>query len=179
MNKNLVSIQYNYLNLPNRIEFEDGSSISYLYDAAGTKLRVVHSIAGNIATTDYCGNVIYENGIPKTLLTDAGFVSLSDNKYHHYLQDHQGNNRVVVSQDGTVEEVNHYYPFGGIFASTSSVHLTSTMGRSWIERVDWTGMIMEQGIMMQRWGDGIRWIRWRRNIMALVRIIIALIILSY
>ena len=121
LNKKIAGIQYNYLNLPDRIEFEDGSSISYLYDAAGTKLRVVHSIAGNTTTTDYCGNVIYENGTPKTLLTDAGFVSLNDNKYHYYLQDHQGNNRVVVSQDGAVEEVNHYYPFGGIFASTSSV----------------------------------------------------------
>ena len=65
--------------------------------------------------------MIYENGTPKTLLTEAGFVSLNDHKYHYYLQDHQGNNRVVVSQDGVVEEVNHYYPFGGIFASTSSV----------------------------------------------------------
>ena len=29
-------------------------------------------------------------------------------------QDHQGNNRVVVDEEGTVEEVNHYYPFGGV-----------------------------------------------------------------
>ena len=65
--------------------------------------------------------MIYENGIPKTLLTDAGFVSLSDSKYHYYLQDHQGNNRVVADHNGNVEEVNHYYPFGGTFASTSSV----------------------------------------------------------
>ena len=65
--------------------------------------------------------MIYENGTPKTLLTEAGFVSLNDHKYHYYLQDHQGNNRVVASQDGAAEEVNHYYPFGGIFASTSSV----------------------------------------------------------
>ena len=121
LNKKIADIEYNYLNLPNRIEFEDGSSISYLYNAAGSKLRVVHCIAGNTTTTDYCGNVIYENGIPKTLLTDAGFVSLSDSRYHYYLQDHQGNNRVVVSQNGTVEEVNQYYPFGGTFASTSSV----------------------------------------------------------
>ena len=121
LDKKIIDIQYNSLNLPNRIEFEDGSSISYLYDAAGTKLRVVHSIAGNTTTTDYCGNVIYENGTPKTLLTDAGFVSLNDNKYHYYLQDHQGNNRVVADQAGAVEEVNHYYPFGGTFASTSSV----------------------------------------------------------
>ena len=103
LNKKIAGIQYNYLNLPDRIEFEDGSSISYLYDAAGTKLRVVHSIAGNTTTTDYCGNVIYENGTPKTLLTEAGFVSLNDHKYHYYLQDHQGNNRVVASQAGVVE----------------------------------------------------------------------------
>ena len=33
LNKKIINIQYNYLNLPDRIEFEDGSSISYLYDA--------------------------------------------------------------------------------------------------------------------------------------------------
>ena len=39
----------------------------------------------------------------------------------HYLKDHQGNNRVVISQSGTVEETNHYYPFGGVFAATNNV----------------------------------------------------------
>lgn len=67
MNKKIINIQYNYLILPDRIEFEDGSSISYLYDAAGTKLRVVHSIAGNTTTTDYYDNAIYENGTPLPL----------------------------------------------------------------------------------------------------------------
>ena len=121
LNKRITNIQYNYLNLPDRIEFEGGSSISYLYDAAGKKLRAVHTIAGNTTTTDYCGSVIFENGTPKTVLTEAGFVSLNDNKYHYYLQDHQGNNRVVADQNGNVEEVNHYYPFGGVFANTSSI----------------------------------------------------------
>ncbi|HJD76375.1 MAG TPA: RHS repeat-associated core domain-containing protein [Bacteroides reticulotermitis] len=121
LNKNIVDIRYNILNLPDRVEFGDGSYISYLYDASGVKLRTVHNIAGNITTTDYCGNVIYEDGTAKTLLTDAGFVSLHDNKYHFYLHDHQGNNRVVADQDGNIEETNHYYPFGGIFASTSHV----------------------------------------------------------
>lgn len=121
LNKKITGIQYNYLNLPNRIEFENGNYISYLYDAAGKKRRVVHNIAGNTTTTDYCGNAIYENGIPKTLLTEAGYVSLTDSKYHYFLQDHQGNNRVIASQDGTIEELNHYYPFGGVFASISSV----------------------------------------------------------
>lgn len=41
--------------------------------------------------------------------------------YHYFLQDHQGNNRVIAAQNGTVEEVNHYYPSGGVFGSSSSV----------------------------------------------------------
>ena len=39
--------------------------------------------------------------------------------YHYYLQDHLGNNRVVVKQDGTIEQVNHYYPFGGLFGEST------------------------------------------------------------
>lgn len=131
LNKKITNIQYNCLHLPNRVEFEDGSSISYLYDAAGIKLRVVHSTAGKTTTTDYCGSVIYENGNPKTILTEAGFVSLNDNKYHYYLQDHQGNNRVVADQNVNVEEVNHYYPFGGIFANTSSNQPYKYNGKEW------------------------------------------------
>lgn len=80
--------------------------------------------------------MIYENGNPKTILTEAGFVSLNDNKYHYYLQDHQGNNRVVADQNGNVEEVNHYYPFGGIFANTSSTNLISIMERNGIKNMD-------------------------------------------
>ncbi|GFH86674.1 hypothetical protein IMSAGC001_02085 [Bacteroides acidifaciens] len=105
--------------MPCRVEFENGNSISYLYDANGTKLRATHVIGKDTTVTDYCGNVIYENGVPSTLLTQYGYISLSDNKYHYFLQDHQGNTRVVVDEDGKVEEVNDYYPFGGLMASSS------------------------------------------------------------
>ncbi len=118
LNKNITAIQYNCLNLPSRVMFANGDSISYLYDAAGRKLRTVHVLEGDSVTTDYCGNVVYENGVPQILLTEVGYVSLTDGKYHYYLKDHQGNNRVVVDEEGTVEEVNHYYPFGGVFSST-------------------------------------------------------------
>ena len=121
LNRNISEIQYNFLNLPSKVVFGDGSTIEYVYAADGTKLRTVHNIGGTTTTTDYCGNVVYENGTQKYLLTEEGYVTLADNKYHYYLQDHQGNNRVVVDGNGTVEEVNHYYPFGGTFASTSSV----------------------------------------------------------
>ena len=116
-----MSIEYNALNLPCEVTFGNGNTVSYLYSAGGTKLRTVHKTGNTTATTDYVGNVVYENNSPKLLLTDAGYVSLSDGKYHYYLKDHQGNNRVVINQSGTVEEVNHYYPFGGVFAASGNV----------------------------------------------------------
>ena len=121
LNKGISGITYNFLNLPNTVTFSDGSTITYTYGADGTKLRTVHKIGSTTTTTDYCGNVVYENGVQKLLLTEEGYVTLSDSKYHYYLKDHQGNNRVVISQSGTVEETNHYYPFGRAFASTSNV----------------------------------------------------------
>ena len=121
LNKNISNIQYNSLNLPSKVTFTDGSTIEYTYAADGTKLRTKHVINGTTTTTDYCGNVIYENGVQKLLLTEAGYVTLADSKYHYFLQDHQGNNRVVIDQNGTVEETNHYYPFGGVFANSTSV----------------------------------------------------------
>ena len=119
LNKKKTAIQYNCLNLPSRVMFANGNSISYLYDAAGRKLRTVHVLEGDSVTTDYCGNVVYENGVPQILLTEVGYVSLTDGKYHYYLKDHQGNNRVVVDEEGTVEEVNDYYAFGGLMSTSS------------------------------------------------------------
>ncbi len=109
--------------MPSKVTFGDGSTIAYTYTADGTKLRTVHKIGSTTTTTDYCGDVIYENGVQKLLLTEEGYVTLNDNKYHYYLQDHQGNNRVVINQSGTVEETNHYYPFGG------ARHYDAALGR--------------------------------------------------
>ena len=107
--------------MPSKVTFGDGSTITYTYAADGTKLRTVHKSGSTTTTTDYCGNVIYENGVQKLLLTEEGYVTLADKKYHYYLKDHQGNNRVVIDQVGNVEEVNDYYPFGGLFANADGV----------------------------------------------------------
>ena len=140
-NKGITLIQYNVLNLPGSITFSDGSVITYTYGADGIKLRTVHKIGGTTTTTDYCSNVIYENNTAKLLLTEEGYVSLNDNKYHYYLKDHQGNNRVVINQSGGVDETNHYYPFGGVFAGTNNVQsykyngkeLDSKKGLNWYD----------------------------------------------
>ena len=118
-NKGITNIAYNCLNLPHTVTFTDGSTITYSYAADETKLRTVHTINGTTTQKDYCGNVVYENGIQKILLTEEGYVDLSASTptYYYYLKDHQGNNRVVIDKDGAVKETNHYYPFGGLFDS--------------------------------------------------------------
>ncbi|WP_073350397.1 RHS repeat domain-containing protein [Bacteroides faecichinchillae] len=71
LNKNISSIGYNLLNLPDEVTFANGNSIRYEYAADGTKLRTVHKMGAATLTTDYCGNVVYENGVLKMLLNEA------------------------------------------------------------------------------------------------------------
>ncbi len=89
LNKGITDIQYNVLNLPSTVSFSDGSTITYTYGADGTKLRTVHKIGSTTTTTDYCGNVIYENGTQKLLLTEEGYINLAGTQqYHYYLKDY-------------------------------------------------------------------------------------------
>ena len=71
--------------------------------------------------TDYCGNMIYENGQLSKILTDVGYITLANSTptYHYYLQDHLGNNHVVIDEHGQVEQVNHYYAFGGLMGEST------------------------------------------------------------
>ena len=121
LNKNISNIRYNLINLPSQITFSDGNTIDYEYGSDRRKLRTVHQTGNTILTTDYCGNAIYENGSLKLLLTETGYVSFPDKKFHFYLKDHQGNVRVVADKDGKLEETNDYYPFGGTFTTSTSV----------------------------------------------------------
>ena len=85
--------------------------------ASGNKLSVAYKAGSIIVKTDYVGNKVYKNGTLSMLHTEEGYITFSGATptYHYYLKDHQGNNRVVMNQNGTVEQVNHYYPFGGLF----------------------------------------------------------------
>ena len=71
---------------------------------------------------DYSGNLVYENDTLKQVLIDGGYVTFngSSPQYHFYVQDHLGNNRVVCNASGTIEQVNHYYPYGGLFGESTN-----------------------------------------------------------
>lgn len=70
---------------------------------------------GTAATTNYCSNLVYDGTTLKMMLFDGGYATMSGSfpTYHYYLRDHLGSNRVLVKADGTVEQLIHYYPYGG------------------------------------------------------------------
>jgi len=85
---------------------------------------VVPAISGKVSMRtfgmtdyDYCGNVEYTND-KAVLYHSEGYVTFDKNQqpeFHYYLKDHLGNVRVVVNERDSVEQVTHYYPFGGSF----------------------------------------------------------------
>jgi RHS repeat-associated protein len=141
-NRGISGIQYNCLDLPERIQFIYGHNTRYSYDATGIKRRVVsQSVKNNMnipigqtnctpdasnvqatLTTDYCGNVVYENGALKYILTPEGYVTKNGRNtyYNYYLKDHLGNNRIVLEVIGSASNViqaTDYYPFGMPYAN--------------------------------------------------------------
>lgn len=154
-----ITIRYDNLDYPRRIDFKDGNSITYTYLPDGTLLSKEYGLPYNIekekvngvigidnaadrvsteasslsdtimaaqpgmillGETEYSGNVIYKNGKLDKVLFPGGYCTFdSENNsqpiFHYYTQDHLGNNRTVTNEDGTVEQIVHYYPFGGTF----------------------------------------------------------------
>ena len=111
--KQITNINYNYLNLPSQITI-GGQNISYLYDAAGNKLRKTFG-ANN---TYYQGSVLKINDNQLIVLTGEGRAIKygTDNwTYEYDLKDHLGNTRVsFMADNATVQPLQYkdYYPFG-------------------------------------------------------------------
>ena len=131
--------------MPRRIQFTNASVTEYVYSPQGAKLRTVHRTAVadlsvpvgstleltaattlSADSTDYCGSFLLRNGSVDRFLFDGGYCQYPQNatpatqpSFHYYTRDHLGNNRTVVSEDGTLEQVTHYYPFGGIYGDAT------------------------------------------------------------
>ena len=121
LNKGICNIEYDVLGNLKCITFSNGFKTKYVYDAAGNKLRTTHeSVVTN--TTDYIGNFIFEDGKLSKYLFDGGYCSFDNNQnptFHYYEKDHLASVRMVVNENGTIEQVSHYYPFGGVYGDLS------------------------------------------------------------
>ncbi len=120
-NKGITTIGYNHLNLPTSVAInnsEHNGTISYIYDAAGTKL----SKTVNGVSTYYAGNYVYEGSSLKFFNHTEGYLEPKDENnlllgynYVYQYKDHLGNVRLSYKDNsGTLDilEENNYYPFG-------------------------------------------------------------------
>lgn len=113
-----INISYNMLNLPQTIT--GGRTITYVYDAAGNKLRRISSVNGN---TDYIGGIQYD----KSTVASTPSLSLIQTEegkavpvsggfdYFYYMADHLGNTRITFhtsTGSAAVLQQDDYYPFG-------------------------------------------------------------------
>ena len=130
IDRNRYINQINYDNFGNtrNVIFGNHNQVEYIYAADGTKLRTIHRTVGGsnayIDSIDYVGNLILKNGQPSMYMFDGGYATFNPNGavngWHYYIQDYMGNNRMVVNKNGNVEQVTHYYPYGGIIGDIST-----------------------------------------------------------
>ena len=125
-NKN-IKLDYNYLNLPEKI-FEEtgtGDELSYVYDAAGVKWMKKLDDDITITKTMYAGAFVYRDVDNDTvhdfgldyILTPEGMASKDGSSfdYEYHLKDHLGNTRLVFDENGSEVQSADYYPFGMTF----------------------------------------------------------------
>ncbi len=113
-NKKITGIIYNFLNLPQKIAINGKGTISYIYDAAGNKLKkiTVDSTSGvKTTTTTYTGPYIYNNdtlqiigheeGRLRYVLTQAAVPT--HYAWDYFIKDHLGNIRMVLTEEGQTD----------------------------------------------------------------------------
>ena len=142
LDRGIVAIRYNLLNLPDTVQFENGNRIVYFYYAGGER-------AGAVTTTYSTpismpldsvylgedphfdmwehrhGNLFYKMGSPSRLLFDDGFFELAERHGglisqipYVFVRDHLGSVRLVCNGNtGEVVQSLEYLPFGVIFRS--------------------------------------------------------------
>ncbi|MEA3463003.1 MAG: DUF6443 domain-containing protein [Bacteroidota bacterium] len=119
-----IEIDYNYLNLPEKIEEESGTGdeLLYIYDANGIKWMKQLTDGSTITKTMYAGSFVYDDNDGDAIddfaldyiLNPEGVIDklTSSVEYHYHLKDHLGNTRVLFDGAGTVKQKTDYYPFG-------------------------------------------------------------------
>lgn len=110
-----ITVFYNYLSLPYRVEWDDGRWMELVYDAGGMKLTKTRS---DNYVKEYVGGIEYENNNLDAIYFEDGRAILDGGafKYQYCLKDNLGNTRVMFEDGGngvvSIVQENHYYSFG-------------------------------------------------------------------
>lgn len=119
LNKNIIRIKYNHLNLPTEILFNDGRKIVYLYNSDGQKLQKSIVTTETTITTDYQDGFQYENQVLKFFPHAEGYVNVTGSTFNYVFnyKDHIGSIRSSYAWDErggrlVIINENNYYPYG-------------------------------------------------------------------
>ena len=149
MDSKVVYIYCDLNNNPQQLNFADSNITKYMNSFSGQKLRTIHyTVIPNISvpfgekhelseneilcadSTDYLlgGTLLLKNGKVDKYLFNGGYCQNTDSTlaFYYFNQDHLGNNREVVNEEGKVVQNNNYYPFGTPFydeANTTNDYL--------------------------------------------------------
>src|SRR5690606_27003689 len=106
-----ITVEYNHLNLPKKVDFGNNKYIEYTYDATGTKLRQeVHDGENPVKRTDYVGGMVYQDGQLQFVQHGEARIMMGDDQglskfpeYQYHLKDDLGNVRRTFSADRETE----------------------------------------------------------------------------
>jgi len=118
-----ITTEYNYLNLPYKVNFNNGNVIEWLYLANGTKVQKAVKRDGlTILKQDYISSIEYQNDTLEAIYVEDGRLFFEDEvpRYEFQIADHLGNARVLFSdkngngaiEDAEISEISSFYPFG-------------------------------------------------------------------
>lgn len=108
-NKNIDTILYNHLNMPESIAIRGKGRIQYQYDALGNKLRKIVTdstvVPVKTTTTDYIGGFVYKNDTLQFVRHEEGRIRTVFKtgmplafKYDYFVRDHLSSIRVVLTE---------------------------------------------------------------------------------
>ncbi|GAB5400806.1 MAG: hypothetical protein Aureis2KO_23910 [Aureisphaera sp.] len=181
-NKGITNIGYNHFNLPETVTVSGGQTgtISYIYDAMGTKLKKTVTEGSTTHTTKYANGYVYlddelqffphPEGYVKPVVGTTeevkgfkgGQTTTSGYQYVFQYVDHLGNVRLSYADSdlngsvGTSEiiEVSHYYPFG---LKQKGYNTTiSTQGNALAQNYKYNGKELNSELGMEWYDFGAR-----------------------
>ena len=142
LDRGIVAIRYNMLNLPDTVQFENGNRIVHFYYAGGERAGAVTTTYSTPISVPLDsvylgedphfdmwehrhGNLFYKMGSPSRLLFDDGFFELAERHGglisqipYVFVRDHLGSVRLVCNGNtGEVVQSLEYLPSGVIFRS--------------------------------------------------------------
>ncbi len=125
LNKDVDEVIYNHLNLPREVRFLDGNTITYTYDATGTKLKQTVTSGGTVSSeTDYVTGRQYQGKSLDFLVHAEGRTKFGNDSFtqHYDLGDHLGNTRVTFQSSETITTFAASMETGGDLAAREGAY---------------------------------------------------------